>query len=124
MARLDFICLRDFCLAPLCRKRAAGMETASARRIARGRQITLKDDTVGVVALARVKRRGSGKQRFRIRMCEMIEDLFLGTHLDDFTKIHDTDRIGDELDDGKVMRDEEICQSEVFLQVFQQVDDL
>ena len=54
----------------------------------------------------------------------MCEDILGRSGLHKAAKIHDTDRIGDVLYDGEVMRDEEIRQIPLLLQGLQQVDDL
>src|SRR5579883_311462 len=44
--------------------------------------------------------------------------------LDDAARAHDGDAIGDIVDHGEIVRDEEICERELPLQIFQQVEDL
>ena len=45
-------------------------------------------------------------------------------HLDDHAQVHDGDAVGDVPDDGEVVRDEQIRQVELRLQLLEQVDDL
>src|SRR5205809_5233383 len=47
-----------------------------------------------------------------------------GRELDDPPSVHDSGAAADVLDQPEVMRDEQICQSELLLQVHQQVHDL
>ena len=56
-------------------------------------------------------------QRVRIQIVGRSE-------LNDIAEVHNGDTVADVLDDVKVMRNEEERQSELLLQVVQQVDDL
>src|SRR5215469_13989140 len=51
-------------------------------------------------------------------------ELARSRHLNDRAKIHHRHAIADVLDDGKVVGNENISQTELLLQVFQQIDDL
>ena len=56
----------------------------------------------------RIRKRNSREKRPRIRMKRILEELSCGALLDDLSKIHDTDLIGDMPDNGHVVRDENI----------------
>ena len=54
----------------------------------------------------------------------MVEDVLRLAVLDQMAEIHDADRVGDVLDDGEVVADEEVGELKLVLQVVQEVDDL
>ena len=64
------------------------------------------------------------QQRFGVRMLRMGEQRAARRELDDAAEIHHRDAVADVLDDREVVRDEEIRQAELRLQVHEQVDDL
>ena len=54
----------------------------------------------------------------------VLEDRAPRTQLHDLSQVHHADAVGDPLDDGEVMADEEVRQAELVLEVHHQVDDL
>ena len=54
----------------------------------------------------------------------MAEEVTLGSHLTKTAEIHDADMIGNVMDNGKVVADEQIGQSEPPLKLFDQVENL
>ena len=52
------------------------------------------------------------------------EDLLPARHLDDLAEIHDCDTVRHVLDDRQIVADEEQRETELLLQILQQVDDL
>ena len=57
-------------------------------------------------------------------MLEARVELVAGGHLDDLAQVHHGDAVGDVAHDGEVVRDEQVGQAELVLEVLQQVDDL
>ena len=100
----------------------AGMEPAALGWIGRRGDIPLQDDAVHL--LIGVGIGDGGEQRLGIRMQRFAEDLLLGTELHHSAQIHDEDLIGNELNDTQIVRNEQICQAHILLQLFQQIDDL
>ena len=54
----------------------------------------------------------------------MVKDFLRIGKLDHVAQIHDADAVGNVLDDRQVMRDEQIGQVALLLQISEQVDDL
>lgn len=57
-------------------------------------------------------------------MLRVPDNLVAGAFFDDLTFVHHRDALADMLDDRHVVGDEEVGQSELFLKVHEQVDDL
>ncbi len=57
-------------------------------------------------------------------MQRLIKELIRISILDEVAQVHNTNRVGDVLNNGQVMRDEQIGQTKLLLQVAQEVDDL
>ena len=57
-------------------------------------------------------------------MERVAEDIFLRAVLHKVAEVHDADGVGDVLDNGEVVADEEVRQLVFILQFVQQVDDL
>ena len=64
------------------------------------------------------------QQHPRVWMLRLAEEYALGCHLTKAAKIHDPDMIGDVVDNGKVVADEQIGQAEPTLELFDQVENL
>src|SRR5690606_10915819 len=60
----------------------------------------------------------------RVRMDRSVIDLLAGSDLDDPPRIHDGHTVGNVPYDRKIVGDEQIRQSEIALEVPQQIDDL
>src|SRR6266540_2229873 len=76
------------------------------------------------IDLGRLLDRNRREQRLRVRMGRAFVDVCLPADLDDLAEVHDGDAIGHVSHDGEIVGDEEVSQTEVALQRFQQVDDL
>src|SRR4051794_5750864 len=68
---------------------------------------------------------GDGCQELpRVRMLRSIENLLRCAALDNLPALHHVHLVGDHPDDGEVMTDEEVAESETLLQFRQQVENL
>jgi hypothetical protein len=54
----------------------------------------------------------------------IFEAVLGGSDLDDLAQVHDGDAIGEMLDDAEVMGDEQVGETELLLEILQEVDDL
>src|ERR1044072_1143730 len=85
---------------------AACVEAAAGGRVDGRGHVALEHDAV---ALARGVWDGDGgEQRARVGVERVRVELFGGRDLDDAPQVHDGDAVGDVLDDGEAVRDEEI----------------
>ncbi len=57
-------------------------------------------------------------------MAGPVENVACAAEFDDLAQIHDSDAVGNVAHDLNVVRNEQVCQSEVPLQVHEQVEDL
>ena len=122
MARLDLTLLRRFGLAALRGIGAAGVELAAGRRVGRGRDGALQHHAL---ALDSRVRDGNGReQRLGVGVQRMAKNVVGLAVLHQIAQVHNADSVGDMLDDGQIVGDEKIRQVALFLQGFQQVDDL
>src|SRR5690606_29683951 len=113
---------RHFAGAARLRQRAAGAERTTGRRVQRAGNLALERLRGPALALAG---RGHGSQQGAgVRMRGLVEDGVAGTGLDDLAQVHDGDMVADVPHHAQVVRDEDIGQAHVALQVHQQVDDL
>src|ERR1700677_2679529 len=69
-------------------------------------------------------RRYGREQGARIGMTRVGVDFVAGGDLDDLAQVHNRDALTNVLDHAQVVRDKEIGQLEVVLQVLEQIDDL
>src|SRR5882672_4745629 len=106
----------------LDRVRAARMEVAARRRRGGIRHLTLQHDAPR--ARARIGLGHRGEERRRVGMLGRREELLGLAELDDAPDVHDGHAIADVPDNAQVVRDEQIGQPELFLQVEQEVQDL
>ena len=121
VARADFAELGHFLGTSALCDRATRVETATARRVDRTRRITGKNDALAALLHVRIGDRHGGEQRLRIRMVRLgVQTLPVG-QLDHFTEVHDGDAIGNVLNDGKVVGNEQIGGTVLLLKVLQQV---
>ena len=65
-----------------------------------------------------------GQERERVGVDRVRIHLIGGADLDDLAQVHHRDPVGDVADDAEVVRDEEIGELELVLEVLEQVDDL
>ena len=75
-------------------------------------------------ASRRAAARDRREQRLRVRVQRPREQVGRVGELDDLAEVHHGDAVGDVADDGEVVRDEEVGQPEVALQLDEQVQDL
>ena len=68
--------------------------------------------------------RDRGEQPLRVRLARMAVDVVGVRDLDDLPFAHHHDLVGDVLDDGEIVRDEDVGEPELVLQVLQQVQHL
>src|SRR6202041_3134584 len=71
---------------------------------------------------AGVDHRDSGKQRPRIRVARLGEDFVATGDFDDPAQVHNRHALADVFDHPQIVRNEEIRQMKIVLQVLQQVD--
>jgi hypothetical protein len=72
----------------------------------------------------RIRQRHSGEQCSRIGMQRLAVELLGAAELGKVAEIHHRDAVADVLDDREVVRDEQIGEPELLLQIHHQVDDL
>ena len=75
-------------------------------------------------APTRLRHRHCRHQPLRVRMLRILHDRRAWSDLDDLAQIHHRDAMADTLDDRDVVRDEQIGQAHVSLNVHHQIDDL
>src|SRR5215470_3743561 len=101
---------------------AARVEAAARRRIDRARHVTLEQDAL---ALQRgVRNRHRGEQRLGVGMLGIGVQLLRRRDLDDLAQVHHGHARADVLDDGEIVRDEDVREAELGLEILEQVDDL
>src|SRR5215467_1860934 len=108
--------------AHLDRMRAARMEVAARRRRGGIRHLALQDDAL--TARTRIRLGHRGQERRGVRVLGRREDLLGLAELNDAADVHHSDAVTDVADDAQVVRDEEIGQPKLLLQVEQEVQDL
>ena len=111
-------------------QRAARGEAAAAGRVlevehAPGAALALDRHVVhSPVHLGSLLVRERRPQDARVGMARLVRDVLRQTHLDDASEIHDRYFLTDQLHDREIVRDEQIREPQVFLQVAQQVHHL
>src|SRR5215217_1141493 len=103
---------------------AAGVEVAAGGRVDRARDVAAEDDPLAALLDHRVGNRHGGQESLGIGVERFLVEGDAVRHLDDLAEVHDGDAVGDVLDDGEVVGDEEVGQTELLLEVFEEVDDL
>jgi hypothetical protein len=98
------------------------MEAAAAGRVDRARHLARKDNALAPRAW--IGERRCREQRLGIGMKGRPEECVLLRELDDLSEIHDGDPVADVLDHREIMRNEEVGELQLLLQVPQQIDDL
>ena len=97
-------------------KRAAGRRGEDAGHLAFER--------LPVGLLGRLNFGNRGHKGDGVRMKGIIVKLGDGGLLDDFAHIHHGDDVAGELDDGEVVRNEQVGEGEFLLEVFEEIEDL
>ena len=98
------------------------MEAAPGGRVDRARHVTAQNDPLLLEAGVRLGHRR--QQRLGIGVLRPQEQVGAVADFDDLAEIHHGDAVTDVLDDGDVVRDEQIGEAELLLQIAQEVDDL
>ena len=85
---------------------AAGGKAAARLRVDGGGQLALQQDALG--GIVDIRAGDCGKQRLRIRMHWVFKKLIRWALFHQLTKVHNRDIVADILDDGKIVRYEDI----------------
>src|SRR5262249_15120480 len=102
--------------------RAPGVERATGRRADRAWDVALQH---GAPPRGRwVRDRHGRHQRLSVRMKRCGVEVACGRNLNDLAEIHHRYARADVLDDREVVRNEDVGQAELLLQLLKQVDDL
>ena len=117
VTRRHFLPLRHGMLADFRAVRAARVEFAALRRVDRAGNIAFQNPQLAV--LLHVRGRNRGHQRLGVRVQRMVKQLLRVRQLDHVAQIHHADAVGDVFDNGKVVRDEQVGQVALFLQIGQ-----
>jgi lysophospholipase L1-like esterase len=100
----------------------SGMELTSLRRICRAGKLTLK--CYGLRLSVGIRNGNRREERLSIGVLSISADVLGGTGLNDVTQVHNGNTVGDVLNDGKVVGNEEIGHTLFPLKLLQKVDDL
>ncbi len=103
---------------------AARVEGAARRRPRRIGDLARKADARAGPPQAGIGHRHGGEQRLGVGVLRIGEERRRRRFLDDAADIHHRDPVRDVLDDREVVRDEEIGEAELVLQVLEQVESL
>ena len=98
------------------------MEFTTAGRIYRRGNIPFQNNTVHLHVW--IRHGNCREQRLGIRVQSVAKDLLLRAELYHTAQVHNAHLIGNMLDDGKVVRNEDVGQAELRLQFFQHIDNL
>src|SRR5579884_4129956 len=104
--------------------RAARVEAAGGGRIEWARDVSPKHDLLPRSPERRVGDRYGREQGAAVRMLRLGVELLLRARLDRLAEVHDHDAVGDVPDDVQVVRDEDVREVEIALEVLEQVQDL
>ena len=110
--------------AELLRARAARVEATAARRVDRARDVPREHERGATSAEPRVRDRDGREERARVRMPRRRVQVARAGQLDELPEVHHGDAVGDVADDAQVVRDEDVRQPELRLEVLEQVEDL
>src|SRR5580765_2627734 len=103
--------------ADLLRLPAPRAETTPRRRVGGARDVALEHDPLPFSALNGRLDRHRRQERLRVWMHRRAIDLLPRPELDDLAEVHDGDAVGDVVDDGEIVCDEEVRQPELLLQL-------
>ena len=103
------------------RIRAARVEGTAAGDVKPMRDLTDNGESPGWRA---PRGRGRGHQGGGVRVPGLAADGFSGANLDEFAQIHDANPSAHMLDSGQVMADQEIGDTDLSLQIFQEIENL
>ena len=99
------------------------MEFASGRRLNRARNISFKDDSF-LSQTIRIGGRNGREKCHSIGMTRIRKDLVSFGNFNQVSEVHNADSVGNIANNGKVVRNEQICESVLLLQFLKQVDNL
>ena len=122
MARLDLALDGCLLLAAGHAVGAAGVELAALGRVGGRGNGAFQHDAVHLDR--RVRHGNGGEERLRVGVERITEDVRFRAVFHQVAEIHDADRVGDMLNHGQIVADEEIRQLVLILQLVEQVDDL
>ena len=103
---------------------APGPETATCRPTDRFTDFAGEDDAGPFAPAGRVRDRDGGQERRRVRVGGPQIDLVRLPFLDDLPEVHHGDPIADVANDREIVSDEQVCQSQLVLELAEEVDDL
>src|SRR5436190_1465816 len=103
---------------------ATRVEAAARRRVDRARDVALEDDPLALVAQVRIRDRHGGEQRLGVRHDRPVVELLCRRELDEFAEVHHRDPVADVAHDAEVVRDEDVREVELSLQVVEEVQHL
>ena len=103
---------------------AAGVEHAAGGRVDRAGQVALQQDALALAGRVGVGHRHGGQQRVGVGVQRLLVEAVAVGQLHDVTEVHHRDAVGDVPDDRQVVRDEDVGDAELVLDVLEQVDDL
>jgi hypothetical protein len=108
--------------AVIHRNRAPGMEAAAPWRVQWAWNISFEYDPLALPV--GVWDGNGGHQRLGVGVKGSAEDLPAGSQLDYLAQIHDSDAVGDVLNDRHIVGDKQVCEIKLLLEVFEQVEHL
>ena len=100
------------------------MESASRRGVEWRGNIAGENDPVAPAFDSRVWDGNGGEKRLCVRVEGFAVEGIAGSEFDDLTKVHNGDAMAHSADDGEVVGDEEIGETEAILKLLEEVDDL
>ena len=103
---------------------AARVKVAALGWIARAGHVARQNDALAPFLDHGVGNGDGRKQRLRVGMQGVLVEFFAGCQLHDLAEVHHCHAVADVPDHGEVVRNEEVGQMELALQLFEQVDDL
>ena len=103
---------------------AAGTETAAGRGVHGAWHVAFEDDALAFVLYVGIGDRHGREQGLGVRVERVVVQLVARRELDEDAEVHHPDAIGDVLDHGEVVGDEQIGEASFLLQATHQVDDL
>jgi len=121
VSRLDFSYFRFFKGASLHGIGASRPEPAPGGRIDGRRNIPLKDDSPGLPGDLGIRNGNRRQEGLGVGMQGIVVEFVAIGDFHQFPQIHDPDAVGDVLDHGKIVGDEKISESQLLLQVLQQL---
>ena len=120
MIRCDFAQRRHLVLAPLFADRATCMKRATSGRIQRTGDFAGQHDALAAALNGRVGDGNGGDQCLSIRVQRILVETIPVRQFDNAAQIHHRDSVANMPDGGEIMRDEQVCQTELVLELLQQ----